>query len=284
MKLPASFARLIPFTNVLTGLSAMALCLQTALLLDWLFIPGWFYVFVCCNAFLLYALHDRFAKPGTANAKACTVAPLHTSSYVTWLIVIAAFVSVYLCFKLSSTQLAWESLLLLPVLAYFLPVIRFKKLPRYKQNNTAKLFITVIAWVILTTVMPATFIPYGFDAKFWWLLFFRLLFIPALYIPAYLRNDINATRQVHHTPAPVASKKPSYLFSYAALIAAALSLIAGHTAGIPAWYLAAVLVSLLITVRMIKYSSQLSPVVSYLVPVAAIVLQTMLICIPALFS
>jgi 4-hydroxybenzoate polyprenyltransferase len=279
IKLLASFARFVHFSNILIGAATVALCIQTAVLLDWLYIPNWFLLFMFSNTILQYGLHDLFTKKGTTNAKPKLAFWIKNRPYFIASIVLAAITSSYFLFQLKWIQLLWLATLGALTLAYSFPVLPFKQLRRFKQNGIVKLTVLVIVWTVSTTVLPATFIPYGFDEKFWWLLALRFLFMLAICIPFDVRDDITDVKTARHTLVSLIGEKKCYQFSYACLLATAILLIPGYYLHIPNLYLVGLWISIACTAWMVFYSSRhmFSPT-SYIMLDASMLLQTVLVC------
>lgn len=137
----------------------------------------------------------------------------------------------------------------------------------------------LIVWTISSTVLPATFIPYGFDDKFYWLLTFRFLFMLAICIPFDVPDDITVIKTTRNTMASLMGEKRCYQLSYLCLLIAALLLIPGYYLDVFIHYLAALLLSLIATAWMVDYSSKrMFSLPSYIMLDASMKLQTVLVC------
>ncbi|MES2646232.1 MAG: hypothetical protein V4717_05110 [Bacteroidota bacterium] len=231
------------------------------------------------NTILQYGLHDLFTKKGSTNAKPKLAFWIKNRSYFIASIVLAAITSGYLLFNLTWNQFVWLAALGAITLAYSFPILPFKQLRRFKQNGIIKLTVLVIVWTVSTSVLPATFIPYGFDEKFWWLLAFRFLFMLAICIPFDVRDDITDIKTARHTLVSLLGEKKCYQISYGCLFVSAMILVPGFFLNIPLFYLASLLVSLAFTAWMVYYSSKhvFSPT-SYIMLDASMLLQTVLVC------
>ena len=278
-KLLASFARFVHFSNVLIAIATVALCLQTALLLDWLFIPNWFYVLMFCITILQYGLLGLFAKKDTANAKPKPGFWNRNPPYFIGTIVIAALVTAYLFFHLKWLQIYWFILIWVLTLACRFPILPIKLRRRFRQNDILKLLVLVIVWTVSTTVLPATFIPYGFDKKFYWLLAFRFLFTLAICIPFDVRGDITDIKTARRTMVSLMGEKLCYRLAYLCLLIGAILLIQGYYLDVPIYYLIALLLSLIATAWMVDYNGKhMFSTTSYIIPGASMILQTVLVC------
>lgn len=283
MKQLALLARFIHFTNILISAATAAICFQTALLLDWIYIPSWFYLFMFSNTFLQYGIHDLYSKKGSTNARPKFAFFLRHRPYFIFFIFTSLVVSAYLFFKLTPLQAVWLAILGLLTLLYSFPLLPFKRLRRFKDNGVLKLFILVLVWTLSVTVVPATFIPYGFDAKFWWLLVSRFFYMLAICIPFDVRDDMADAKTVRNTMVSLFGEKACYQLSYASLVMAAICFWPVVMAGIPIITAVAMFVSLAITAWMVAYSNRhrFSPN-SYLMLDGSMILQTLLIWIAML--
>jgi hypothetical protein len=250
-KILAPFARFVHFSKLLIGISTVALCLQTALLLDWLYIPDWLYVLMFCNTILQYGLPELFSKKETTNATPKPGFWIGNRPYFIGAVVIAALVSAYLFFNLKWVQIYWFFLMWVLTFGYGFPILSFKQQRRFRHIGILKLLVLVMVWTISTAVLPATFIPYGFDKKFYWLLAFRFLFMLAVCFPFAVRDDITDIKTVRRTMISLMGENLRYRLSYLCLVTGAILLIQGYYLDVPDNYLNALLLSLIETEWMV---------------------------------
>lgn len=283
MKQLAVFARFIHFTNLLISTATVALCFQTSILLDWLFIPNWFYVFMFTGTFLLYGLHHLSISGGTTTGKPKPAYWLKNRQILIGYVAASAIITGYLFFNLHTRQLKWLAVLVAITLFYSIPVLPFKKLRKPRQNGVLKLLVLAAVGTITTTVIPTTFIPYGFDSKFWWLATVRFFYMVAIYIPFEIRDEITDGKSYNATLVSIFGEEGCYKLSYAALGIAAFGVVPGLLIGVNILFLIMLLLSLIITGWMINYSSrQVFSPNSYMILEISMILQTLLICIPLL--
>lgn len=117
---------------MLTCTAAVALWLQTAVLLDWLYFPNWFYVPMFSNTILQYGLHDLFTKKTTTLAKPKLAFRIRNRSYFIGSVVIAALISALLFFNLTWIQIYWLLLMGVLTIAYSFPILPFEQLRLFK--------------------------------------------------------------------------------------------------------------------------------------------------------
>ena len=280
MKQLAAFARFLHFSNLLVCVAMATLCFQTALLLDWLFIPEWFYLFIFSSTFLLFCLRDLNYKKAGRLQETRAAFLIRYSKYFIPFIGIALVLSGYLLFKLKGAQL---SLLILPGLLAIVYCLPLDTCRSRLQQIALNWIVPVIVCSFITTVLPASFIPYGFDNKFWWLLMFRFSWLLALlFTSKIVAIKIDHPKPVNET-GTMSHRNGYLLIAYAAIATAIISFFFAFRTGFPLELIIALLVSLIITVLTIRYRLRHPFSLAALLLVSlCIILQTMLVCIATL--
>jgi hypothetical protein len=283
MKYLALPARFKPFRTLLVSAATAALCLQAAILLDWIFIPGWFYLLMFSTTFLIYSLHDGYSTRRTKIAGSKSSLSFRQRGYLIYFIVACLFISGYLFLKLNWIQLAWVLFTGLLITVWYLPVLPFKSAGRLKASRYLQLLVPVLIWTISTTVIPTTFIPYGFDSKFWWLMVSRFLYLLAIYWPCSMMAASENNPSQEKTKPGFFGNKKDFVIIYPALVLATLSLLPAVAAGISIRHAIALVTSYTITAMLVKYSIN-HPLSTNgcLIREGGILLQTLLICIAVL--
>lgn len=278
MKKLADFARFVYFSNILIGVAAVALCSQTSFLLGFS-LPIWFYVLMFSNTIFQYGLHDLFTKQGATNRKPILSSRMDNHSYFRNSVIASVAVSTFCFFFLNWEQILWLGILGVLTLAYSFPILPFPRLRRFKTNGVLKLLVLVVVWTLATAVLPATFIPHGYNLEFWWAMAFRFFYMLAICIPFDVRDNITDAKTARHTLVSLFGEKGCYHLSYAAIVIAALLLLPGYFLAINRVQLFALGISLLLTGWMIYYSSRhIFSARSYIMLDAAMIIQALLVC------
>jgi hypothetical protein len=281
MRQLALLARFLIFPYLLFGIATAGLCFQTAILLDWIFIPPWFYLFMFSNTILLCSLYDLYIKKRTTNPTPNSNFSSRERPCIIFFLITSFPVSGYLAMKLTGFQAGWLLIMGLLIIAFCFRIRHFEPPGKFKVNNTVKLLLPVIVCTTCTTVIPATFIPYGFDTKFWWLLanrFFYLLAICILLATRYGMADMKSGSGVASL-----SEGRYYNLMYVALVISAFIVLPAVMSGISMRNAVALVIILVITAWAARYNRKHSILVNSIqLWVGILILQTLLIWIAVL--
>lgn len=154
------------------SLGAVALCIETNLLLQQALLSNFFYAFVFFATLFTY----NFYYVKDVNFR-----------YASLLSIIGLLGSIT-CFLI----MPYQPIFLLTIIAalsilYIIPV--FISIHKPEAFNVQKLFLLIIIWVITTHVMPQT--NFIFNDKQWLLLVYRSIFISLLCLLFFIRDEIN---------------------------------------------------------------------------------------------
>jgi hypothetical protein len=271
-----------PVEKLLFSIAGVSLCFQTALLLDWLFIPRWFYLFILCCSFWLQSISNLKAIRQPANtATNSSSGLLKTITLIAN--IVATIIFGYFSLRLHKLQFAWLFVWICLIAACNFPFHRYKNIAFLREHRLLKLFTIIIAWLVSTIIIPATFIPFGFDRRFWWLLAVRFFYLLSVFIAAALQYELREAKTAKLSLVLLFGEEGSYKLCYAALAISAFGIVPGLFIGINILWLIPILISLVISGQMINYSRRhlFSPA-SHLLPAASMILQTLLVCIPLL--
>ncbi len=204
---------LLLYSNIYIGLCAVALTLETHILLG---LPLQFspvLVLVFCATLVIYALHriigiskvHEFIEE--ERYKVITQYKHHIWVYAGFAVLGGGIAFIYLPF---AVQLA----LVLPgliSLGYVLPVFRGRKF-RLRDYNLIKIYLVAIVWGFVTVFLPMAEYQLFADHRSWLLLLERMLFIFAITLPFDIRDlTVDQHNSVRTIPSSVGVQKSIFL-------------------------------------------------------------------------
>jgi len=202
MKWLVKFFNLLLYGNFWIAGCALALSLQTRLLLTGELGWGIYESFLFAGTVCLYALHRlvglRRLRPFQQSGRLRVIARFrkHILAYT----ILSGLIGAYFFLQLER-RVQWS--LILPALlafSYVLPV--FGRQRRLRDLPDLKIFLIALVWGLVTVISPAVRMETARQPAVWWMLLERALFIFAICLPFDIRDlRIDAYHEVPTLPA-----------------------------------------------------------------------------------
>ncbi|HEY8388366.1 MAG TPA: UbiA family prenyltransferase, partial [Parasegetibacter sp.] len=205
----------IMYSSVFISLCAVALCIETNLLLQGPVLHPAFYVFVFCATLLQYNLHyyPRKKDPGPSAREQWS----HRNRKLHFtLIVISIAGIVFSLFYFRINHFLIVALLGLITFVYSFPVLPIGGGKRLKDSGIAKLLTITLIWTIITVWFPADEAHLN-NPHFWLLFIRRFLFMLVLCLAFDIRDILPDYQEGIRTLPILIGKKNSYRIIYSVL-------------------------------------------------------------------
>jgi len=183
------------YSSLYIALCAIALCLETNLLLGIPFQPPRFYLFVGCATLLQYNLHYYIKTKEPARDARTAWSHRHRPVHKT-LIVLSLAGILFSLFGFSARHLFIVGILGVLTALYSVPIPGKKRL---KDFGLVKITVLTLTWTIITVWLPVA--ESGWDVEIWLIFIRRFLFMGALCLAFDIRDvHEDAPREIRTIP------------------------------------------------------------------------------------
>jgi 4-hydroxybenzoate polyprenyltransferase len=173
------------YSSIFISLCAVALCIETNLLLG-IPLQNWgFYVFVACSTLLQYNLHYFIKTKKTPSDPRTHWSCNHTTTHKVLIVLGLAGVIAGL-FSFSFQHLIVVGILGALTVLYSFPFLPFPVKKRLKDFGLLKITVLTLTWTIITVWLPVA--ESGWDLSIWLIFIRRFLFMGALCLAFDIRD------------------------------------------------------------------------------------------------
>lgn len=217
-----AFVDLILYSNLWIATGALAMSLQTQLILSGTISPNSLDWFIFASTLFLYAIHRLVGlqKVKSPESQSRYIVIAKFKSHIFFYAVVSGIASLYYFLQFGTNLQLYIVLPSLISLAYVLPVLYQGK--RLRDVGVIKIFLIAVSWAVITVLLPVIYLQQPLNNAILLLLLERALFVFAITIPFDIRDlSIDHLSNVSTIPGVLGVKK-SILVSYICLLANAL--------------------------------------------------------------
>lgn len=264
------------FGSIFISLCAVALCIETSLLLNLpLKNPG-FYFSVFGATLVQYNLHYFFKTSAIPNSRRLAWSLENKAAYKI-LITAGLVIMVYSLFSLPLRHYIIFSVMAILAFCYSFPLRPFTN-KKIKDFGLPKIITLALVWTTVTVWLPADNINFT-DLSFQLVLVMRFIFIFILCLLFDIRDtDIDRKENISTLPVKLGNKR-SYQWCYLLLVIFILLAITQYACFVGMMQFLAMMISGLITVGIIEYSKKYNDDLVYLVCIDGMMLLQALLVI-----